>query len=49
MLRIAQLQRDSMAFQESQDTAGEFKSAVQIVSPPPTKNRIQIEVLACSV
>jgi hypothetical protein len=35
MLRIAQLQRDSMAFQESQDTAREFKSAVQIVSRPP--------------
>jgi hypothetical protein len=35
MLRIAQLQRDLMAFQEPQDTAREFRSAVQIVSPPP--------------
>jgi len=38
MLRIAQLQRDSMAFQESQDTAREFKSAVQIVSRPPDQS-----------
>ena len=35
MLRIAQLQRDLMAFQECQNTAREFRSAVQIVSRPP--------------
>ncbi len=35
MLRIAQLQHDLMAFQESQHTAREFRSAVQIVSRPP--------------
>jgi len=42
MVRIAQLQRDSMAFQKSQDTAGEFRSAVQIVSRPPDHFRVQI-------
>lgn len=41
MLRIEQLQPDSMAFQKSQDTAREFMSAVQIVSRPPDHFRIQ--------
>ncbi len=35
MLHIAQLQRDSMALHEIQDTAREFMLAVQIVSRPP--------------
>jgi len=36
--RIAQLQRDSTAFQKSQETASEFRLAVQIVSLPPDQN-----------
>jgi hypothetical protein len=34
-VHIAQRQADSMAFQEAQDAAHEFRSAVQIVSRPP--------------
>ena len=41
MLRIAQLQRDLVALHESQDTAREFRSAVQIVSRPPDQICIQ--------